>query len=92
MLANIDKLKTMLACLQTLPSVIAVTETWLNDFTSDQVNIPGYKFHSNHRTDKSGGGTGLYLLSSLESKICSNCNHSDSDTIESLFATHMGKT
>ena len=83
MLANIDKLKTMLACLQTLPSVIAVTETWLNDFTSDQVNIPGYNFQSNHRTDKSGGGTGLYLLSSLESKICSDCNHSDSDTIES---------
>lgn len=86
LLANIDKLKSMLACLQALPTVIAVTETWLNDLTSDQVNIPGYNFHSNHRTDKSGGGTGLYLLSSLEYKIRFDCNLSDSDAIESIFA------
>ena len=52
LLANIDKLKLMLACSQALPSVIAVTETWLNDLTADQVNIPGYNFHSEHRTDK----------------------------------------
>ena len=52
----------MLACLQALPSVIAVTETWLNNLTSDQVNIPGYNFHSNHRTNQSGGGTALYYV------------------------------
>ena len=64
----------MLARLQALPSVIAVTETWLNDLTADQVNIPGYNFHSNHRTDKYGGGTSLYLLNSLEYKIRFHCN------------------
>ena len=52
----------MLACLQALPSVIAVTETRLNDLTCDQVNIPGYNFHSNHYTNQSGGGTGLYYV------------------------------
>jgi hypothetical protein len=67
------------------PSVNAVTETWFNDFTSDKVNIPDYNFHSNHRTDKSGGRRGLYLLSSVEYKIRPDCNNSDSDTIESLF-------
>jgi hypothetical protein len=52
----------MLACLQISPSVIAVTETWLKDLTSDQVNISGYTFHSNHRNNKYGGGTGsLYI-------------------------------
>jgi hypothetical protein len=76
----------MLACLQVSPSVIAVTETWLNDLTSDQVNISGYTFHSNHRINKSGGGTGLYLLNTLEYKIRSDCNCSDPDSIESLFA------
>ena len=65
LLANIDKLKSMLACLQALPTLIVVTETWHNDLTSDQGNITGYNFHSNHHTDKSGGGMGLYLLSSL---------------------------
>ena len=86
MLANIDKLKSMLVCLQALPYVIAVTETWLNDSTFDQVHIPGYNFHSNHCIGKTGGGTGLYLLNSLEYKIRSDCNFSDSDTIESIFA------
>jgi hypothetical protein len=76
----------MLACLQVSPSVIAVTETWLNDLTSDQVNISGYTFHSNHRINKSGGGTGLYLLNTLEYKIRSDCSCSDPDSIESLFA------
>jgi hypothetical protein len=86
LLRNFDKFRLMLACLQVSPSVIAITETWLNDLTSDQVNISGYTFHSNHRINKSGGGTGLYLLNTLEYKIRSDCNCSDPDSIESLFA------
>ena len=74
LLANIDKLKSMLVCLQALPYVIAVTETWLNDSTFDQVHIPSYNFHSIHRVGKTGGGTGLYLLNSFEYKIRSEFN------------------
>ena len=37
--------------------VIGVSETWLNDLTSDQVSISGYNFVSNHRNSKTGGGT-----------------------------------
>ena len=59
---RIDKSKSMLACLQALPSVIAVAKTWLNDITSGQVNISGYNFQSsNRRIDKTSGGTGLYM-------------------------------
>ena len=65
--------------------VIAISETWLSDLSADQVNIPGYNFISNHRATKSGGGTGLYLQDNLDYKICSDCNVSNADVIESLF-------
>ena len=54
--------------------------------SADQVIIPGYAFISNHCATKSGGGTGLYLKDNLDYKICSDCNVSDPDVIEPLFA------
>ena len=36
---------------------------------------------SNHRRDKIGGGTGLYIRDSLEYKLCSDCIISDPDII-----------
>lgn len=54
LLGNFDKFNVMLSNLKKSFSVIGVTETWLNDHTFDQVNIPGYKFVSNHRSTKSG--------------------------------------
>ena len=67
-------------------SLIEVTETWLNDLTSDLVNIPGYSFVSNHRRSKIGGGFGLYLKNIPVYKLLPECNYSDPDLIESLFA------
>ena len=34
---------------------------------------------SNHRKDKIGGGTGLYIQNSLEYKLCSDCIISDTE-------------
>lgn len=42
-------------------SVIGLSETWLSDETFNQVDLQGYNFISNHRTNKIGGGVGLYL-------------------------------
>ena len=59
LLKNLDKLKRIMMNMQTPPSVIGVTETWLNDATSALVNIIGYNFISNHRISKSVGGVGI---------------------------------
>ena len=75
----------MLAQLHKQFSVIGVVETWLKDETTEFVNISGYKFVSNHRKNKIGGGTGLYIQDSLEYKLCSDCIISDPETMESLF-------
>ena len=80
-----DKIEILLANLRKSFSVIGVTETWLNDLTSDLVNMPGYSFVSNHRKSKIGGGIGLYLENNLQYKICSECTCSNPDIIESLF-------
>ena len=85
LIGNFDKFKSMLAQIHKQFSVIGVVETWLKDHTIEFVNTPGYKFVSNHRRDKIGGGTGLYIRDSLEYKLCSDCIISDPDTIESLF-------
>ena len=41
LLKSLDKLKLIMMNMQTPPSVIGVTETWLNDATSELVNIIG---------------------------------------------------
>jgi hypothetical protein len=85
LLGNLDKLKILLSNIKKPFSVIGITETWLNDQTHDLVDISGYKFVSNHRTTKPGGGVGLYLQNSLEYKLCSKCNYTNPDLIESIF-------
>ena len=82
---HFDKFKMLLSRLSVSFPVIGVTETWLSDLTTDSVDISGFKFLSNHRTNKNCGGTGLYLQDNLEYKLRPDCNYSDPEVIESLF-------
>ena len=85
LLSSFDDLKSLAANSRQTFTAIGISETWLNDNTSDRVNLPGYNFLSCHRTARSGGGVGLYLRNDLEYRICSECNFSDPNIIESLF-------
>ena len=85
LIGNFDKFEILLTNLRKSFSVIAITETWLNDLTSDLVNMPGYNFVSNNRKSKIGGGVGLYLKNNLQYKICSECTYSNPDVIEFLY-------
>ena len=69
LIGNFDKFEILLANLRKSFSVIGVTEIWLNDLTSDLVNIPRYSFVSNHCKSKTGRGTCLYLKNNLQYKI-----------------------
>ena len=59
LLGNFDKVNLLLNNIRKPFSIIGVSETWLNDATSELVNITGYNFVSNHRKSKSGGGVGI---------------------------------
>ena len=85
LLSSFDDLKSFVENSCQSSTAIGISETWLNDTTSDRVNLPGYNFLSCHRTARSGGGVGLYLRNDLEYRICSECNFSDPNMIESLF-------
>ena len=45
--------------------MIGITETWLSDPNSDLYNIDGYNFIETHRTERSGGGVGIFLQSNI---------------------------
>ena len=52
-------------CLENLQfnfSVIGISETWLNDYNCDLYNINGYDFVEAHRSGRSGGGVGIFLV------------------------------
>ena len=85
LLCNFDKFNLTLGNLLKPFSVVGVSETWLDDATSELVNITGYNFVSNNRKSRTGGGVGIYLHKDLDYKLLPNCHFSDSELIESLF-------
>jgi hypothetical protein len=50
-------------------SVIALSETWLNDSFSDSFHIPGYNFVAKSRKHRIGGGVGIFIKSSFTYKF-----------------------
>ena len=74
LLGNFDKVYLLLNNICKLFSIICVSETWLNDATSELVNITGYNFVSSHRKSKSGRGVSINLQSDLDYKLCPECN------------------
>ena len=65
---KLDQFSTFLGSIMFNFSVIAITETWLED-SSHSVDIPGFNFIHKHREDKIGGGVGLYLADHFDFKL-----------------------
>ena len=59
--ANLSHFENYLQLLSIDFPVIAITETWLNDITCDLYSLPGYNFTEQHRSDKCGGGVGIFV-------------------------------
>ena len=80
---KLDQFSTFLGSIMFNFSVIAITETWLED-SSHSVDIPGFNFIHKHREDKIGGGVGLYLADHFDFKLRPEFAFSDL-CCESLF-------
>ena len=48
-------------------TIIALTESWLQDCDSQLYNLPGYEMFEDHRSERTGGGVALYV------DICYDC-------------------
>jgi len=65
--------------------IIGVSETWMNDQSSENVDIPGFSFISNHRKTRSGGGVGIYINSHLEYNFLPKSTTMIDEALESIF-------
>lgn len=81
---NLHGLTNLLENLELKFSFIGITETWLRD-SSHHSDISGYNFIHEHRTDRAGGGVGLYVADNFESKCRSDLVFSNKECAESLF-------
>ena len=81
---NLSQLQNLLATINNKFSVIAISETWLQDLTH-HVDTDGYSFVHNYRCDKTGGGVGLYIACEFEYRIRDDLRFNDKKLAESLF-------
>lgn len=67
---NIDNILILLQSLTVKFSVLAITETWIDEtFNQSVPQIPGYSSLSKPRIGKKGGGLALYIKNDLKYKV-----------------------
>ena len=64
--------------------IVAFSETWLNETTFALYNIPEYNMEHNFRSERRGGGVGLYIHNSIEYSLRTDLDIFN-DIIESKF-------
>ena len=89
---NQDALAHLLASIIHKFSVLAITETWVKESNVNDLGFEGYNFVSNHRTNKIGGGVGLFMDQNFSYKIVPEFNVSDPNIIKSLFVEIFNST
>ena len=83
---NIDKLKDFLNDIKGKFSVIVLSETWIDDDKADLnslFHIQNYSFIHEKKTNRKGGGLGIYVHKTLDYKILPNLAKS-TENIESF--------
>ena len=92
-LANkFDTFKNVLNNLNHAFSIISLTETWLNDETSENFNLNNYNFVCSNRANRKGGGVGFYISNNLNYKLRTDLNIYEEGIIESLFIEIISTT
>jgi hypothetical protein len=78
---NLSQFQNLLATINNKFSVIAISETWLQDLTH-HVDTDGYSFVHNYRCDKTGGGVGPYIACEFEYRIRDDLRFNESLFVE----------
>ena len=82
---NFDDFIEYLSTINLSFSVIALSETWLNDSSSDSFHIPGYNFVAKSRKHRIGGGVGIFIKSSFTYKFRPDLELASNELTESIF-------
>lgn len=83
---NFNKITDYLSILNFPFSVIGITETWLTDDSElSYYNIDHYNLLTCSRSDRHGGGVGLYLENNLIFEQLKNLESNDDNVCQSIF-------
>ena len=84
---NFDKLTDLLHTIDLDFSVIGISETWIRAKTdySDYIQLDGYTFTHNCRSERNGGGVGIYVNNSSSFKQRKDLDVFNSEIMESIF-------
>ena len=81
---NFNKLTNLLQNLNIQFSAIGITETWLQN-ASHSLDINGFSFFHKHRSNRIGGGVGLYLSENFDSRVRDDLCFDNDAITELLF-------
>ena len=81
---NLTNLTDFLTTIDVTFSIIGISETWLQS-SSASTHIDVYNFISKCRSDRPGGGVGLFIGSHLDFKQRTDLDFFNSDILESIF-------
>jgi hypothetical protein len=85
MSANFSNVTDLLSVTNCKPSVVALTETWLDDHNQDLFHLDGYKFYNKNRSGmKKGGGVGIFIADQFNVKLLNDMSVTN-NIIESIF-------
>ena len=76
-----DSFKKLINILDANFQIIGLTETWLHNNNNDCSTLKEYEFLGSYRTQKRGGGVGLYVSKHLEFKNRNDLDKNIEDTI-----------
>ena len=77
---------------KSLPKVLLLSETHLNDSKLRHLNIPNYQTLSTNRSKKEGGGVVICIHNSLKYKVCKDLNKLYNKTFECVFIELIRKS
>lgn len=82
---NLHSLTELLTTLNMTFSVIGISETWLKNNDDHSIHLDGYDFIHSYRSDKSGGGVGIFVNTNLNHKHRYDLDYFDHQIFESIF-------
>ena len=62
---KLPSIRQFLSTIDSIPSVIALTETWLSEYGNYLLAVPNYILVSSLRRNRQGGGVGFYVSSDV---------------------------
>ena len=90
---NLDSLKCALESMNSYPTVIGITETWLKKNSRDPcTELSNYAFFAKSRSKCKGGGVGLYIRKNLTHWLRDDLSMFEEGCFESIFVEiNLGK-